>query len=94
MLETSTEWKVSKYGVIFGPYFPVFGLNTEIYEVNLRIQSECKKIRTKNNSVFGHFSRSVYRFKTNLGIGQECGATPAELTISSRGTWELMDNST
>ena len=27
-------WKVSKYGV-FGPYFPVFGLDTEIYCVNL-----------------------------------------------------------
>ena len=36
---THTAWKVSKYGVISGPYFPVFGLNTEIYEVNLRIQS-------------------------------------------------------
>ena len=24
-------WKVSKYGVFSGPYFPVFGLNTEIY---------------------------------------------------------------
>ena len=24
-----TAWKVSKYGVISGPYFPVFGLNTE-----------------------------------------------------------------
>ena len=29
-----------KYGVIPGPYFPVFGLNTEIYGVNIRIQSE------------------------------------------------------
>ena len=53
-----TTWKVSKYGVISGPYFPVFGLNTEIYEVNLRIQSEYRNIRTRNNSVFGHFSRS------------------------------------
>ena len=26
---TSTVWKVSKYGVISGPYFPVFGLNTK-----------------------------------------------------------------
>ena len=51
-------WKVSKYGVISGPYFPVFGLNTEIYFVNLRIQSEYRKIRTRNNSVFEHFSRS------------------------------------
>ena len=24
-----TAWKVSKYGVISGPYFPAFGLNTE-----------------------------------------------------------------
>ena len=41
-----------------GPYFPVFGLNTEIYEVNLHIQSEHGKIRTRKNSVFGHFSHS------------------------------------
>ena len=51
-------WKVSKYGVIFGPYFPVFGLNTEIYSVNVRIHSEYRNIRTRNYSVFGHFSRS------------------------------------
>ena len=30
-----------------GPYFPVFGLNTEKYEVSLRIQSECGKTRTR-----------------------------------------------
>ena len=55
-----TAWKVSKYGVIFGLYFPVFGLNTEIYFVDLllHIQSEYRKIQTRNNSVFGHFSRS------------------------------------
>ena len=50
---------MSKYGVFFGPYFPVFGLNREIYSVNLRIQSEYRKIRIRKNSVFGHFSRSV-----------------------------------
>ena len=38
---------MSKYGVISGPYFR-----------NLRIQSEYKKIRARNSSVFGHFSRS------------------------------------
>ena len=35
--------------------------NTELflnYSVNLRIQSEYRKIRTRNNSVFGHFSCS------------------------------------
>ena len=26
-----TAWKVSKYGVFFCPYFPVFGLNTGKY---------------------------------------------------------------
>ena len=28
---TATAWKVSKYGVISGPYFLAFGLNTERY---------------------------------------------------------------
>ena len=27
--EVVTAWKVSKYGVFSGPYFPAFGLNTE-----------------------------------------------------------------
>ena len=53
-----TTWKVSKYGVISGRYFPVFGLNMKIYGLNLRIQSEYRKIRTRNYSVFGLFSRS------------------------------------
>ena len=29
-----------------GPFFPLFGLNTEIYGVNHRIQSECREIRS------------------------------------------------
>ena len=33
-------------------------LNTEIYGVNLCIQSEYRKKLTRKNSVFGHFSRS------------------------------------
>ena len=37
-----------KYGVISGPYFPVFGLNTERYFVYLRIQSEYRTIQTRN----------------------------------------------
>ena len=41
-----------------GPYFPVFGLNTEIYCVNLCIQLEVWKIWTRKNSVFGHFPYS------------------------------------
>ena len=40
-----------------GPYFPVFGLNTAIYSVNIRLQTEYRKIRTRNNFIFGHFSK-------------------------------------
>ena len=39
--------------------FRVFGLNTEICGVNLRNESEYRKTRTRKNSLFGHFSRSV-----------------------------------
>ena len=39
----------------FWSVIPVFGLNTETYGVNLRIQSKYRKIRTKKSSVFGHF---------------------------------------
>ena len=61
-----TAWKVSKYGVFPGPYFPAFELNTERYFVFHRIQSEYGKIRTRKNSVFGHFSRSVWIVKFNM----------------------------
>ena len=29
----NNAWKVSKYGVFSGPFFPAFGLNTERYKV-------------------------------------------------------------
>ena len=57
--------KVSKYGVFSGLDFPMFGLNTEIY-VNLRIQSVYRKIRTRENSVFGHFSNNIDTFNLVL----------------------------
>ena len=54
-----TAWKLSKYRVVSGLYFLAFGLNTERYSASLSIQSKCRKIRTRNNSAFGHFSRNV-----------------------------------
>ena len=47
---------MSVYRSYPGPYFPAFGLNTEKYEVSLRIQSECGKIwtRTTPNTDFFH----------------------------------------
>ena len=65
--KANTAWKMSKYGFFSGPYFPVFRLNTEIYSVNLRIQSKYRKIRTRKKSVFGHFSRSE-RVKKHLEL--------------------------
>ena len=65
-------WKVSKYGVFSGPYFPVLRLNMDVYSVNLRIQTKYRKIRTRKKSVFGHFSRSEpspagnYIFEVNI----------------------------
>ena len=56
-------WNVSKYGVLPGPYFAALGLNTERYFVFLSIQSQYGKIRTRKNSVFGQFLRSVTLIK-------------------------------
>ena len=46
-LETLITRKVPKYGVFSGLHFPAFELNTEIYGVSLRIQSECGKMLTR-----------------------------------------------
>ena len=35
-------------------------------QVSLRIQSECGKLRTRKDSVFGHFSRSVSAVRNSL----------------------------
>ena len=61
IISIKTAWKVTAYGVFSGPYFSVLGLNREIYGVNLRIQLEYGNIRTRKNSVFGHFSRSAIK---------------------------------
>ena len=39
-------------------YFAAFGLNIEIYSVNLYIHSEFRKIRTRKNPEFVHYSCS------------------------------------
>ena len=50
-----TAWKVSKYGVISGPYFPVFGLNTETYFVNLRFSPNTLKYEPEITLYFDTF---------------------------------------
>ena len=59
----STAWKASKYGAFSGSYFPVFGLNTLIYSVNLPIQSKFRKMQTKKNSLFELFHVVKLRFQ-------------------------------
>ena len=39
------------------PYFPAFGMNTEMYRVNLRKQSECGKIRTRKTPKWKLFAK-------------------------------------
>ena len=55
----NTGWKVSKYAVFSGMYFPAFGVNLERYSVSLCIQSKCGKMQTRANPLFGHFSHSA-----------------------------------
>ena len=40
-------------------FWSIFSCIRTECRVNLRIQSECRKIWTRNNSIFGHFSRSA-----------------------------------
>ena len=57
---TEATLKSVKIRSFSGPYFPVFGPDMEIYSVNLRIQSKCRKIQAKKYSVFGQFLCSVF----------------------------------
>ena len=38
--QNAIAWKVSKYGVVSGPYFPVFGVNTGKYGPEKTLYSE------------------------------------------------------
>ena len=63
-----TTLKVSKHGILSGPYFSVFGLNTEIFRVNLCIQFKYMKVQSTLISVFGNFSRTDWLKLNNLGL--------------------------
>ena len=83
-----TAWKVSKYEVFSGPYFSVFLLNTETYEVKLHIKSEYRKMRTRKNSVFGHFLRSG---ELSAGFWDSISLIRNKLDILRRQVKELID---
>ena len=46
---------MSKYGVFSGPYFPAFGLNREMYRVNLRVQLNAGKYGPKKTPYLDTF---------------------------------------
>ena len=58
-MKAYTAWNESKYGDFSGLHFPVFGLNKEIYSINLHIQSEYMKTRSRKSYVFEHFKRNA-----------------------------------
>ena len=47
-----------------GPYFPVFGLNTERYEVPLHIQSKAGKYGPEKLQIWTLFTKCQAGFKT------------------------------
>ena len=73
----------------FWSYFPAFGLNTERYGVSLRIQSKCGKIRTRKNSVFRHFSRSVEIILTEA-YSKRYETSQMELFVKTVGGLQLL----
>ena len=55
----STGWKVSKYGVISGPYFPVFGLNKERYGVTQYLDNFHAVFGARSKPYFGQIQLKV-----------------------------------
>ena len=79
---------MSKHGVFSGPYFPVFGLNTELYGVNFRIQSEYshsvqipentdqKKLHIWTLFTQCYFTKNILKFKTFESITKHAEQNP------------------
>ena len=59
-------WKVSKYGVLSGPYFSAFGLirrdSISLYSVRMRENTGQKKLRIWTHAVYGLKLQVKYRF--------------------------------
>ena len=57
----------------------LFGLNTETYGVDPHIQSEYRKIRARNNSVIGHFSRIGSKSPYSVQIQENTDQKPLRI---------------
>ena len=60
--------KIIRIWSFSGPYFPVFGLNTERYAVSVRIQFECRKIRNRKTPNRDTFQAVFILVKVNLWL--------------------------
>ena len=71
-----TACKVSKYGVTSGAYFPVFGLNTEIYGVNSVFSPNKGKYQPEVTPYLGTFHAVLgclyLRFKNSPSFHWSC----------------------
>ena len=79
-----TAWKVSKYGVISGPYFPVFGLNTEIYFLHsVLINNQLSPSRRANISKMdGYLFFSALGPKPNISCNSPIQPNPEHPSFS------------
>ena len=64
--------KVSVSGVFLARIFPLFGLNAEIYHINLRIHSESGRIRTRKTTNRDNFHAVVVvSFYETFGVTED-----------------------
>ena len=63
---TVTAWKVFKYEVFSGPYFPVFGLKTKIYCVWFRDFVQGKVIKIYRFRQFAFLISAIYTTRSFL----------------------------
>ena len=78
---------MSKYGVISGPYFPVFGLSIEIYFINLCIQSKYRKIGTRKTPHLDTF----YAVEINAALRKDDEINREYLLKTEKFTYLNMD---
>ena len=70
-----TAWKVYKYGVFSGPYFPTFGLNTERYGV---FNPNAGKYGPKNFRILSLFAQCIWRKICLINKGMLASAKKAQ----------------
>ena len=81
----NSTWKVSKYGVFPGPYFPVFALITGIYSVNLPISANIRKYGPEKTPYLVTFHAVIITPIENISIPLKSGIklyTPIKHTIT------------